>query len=115
MQFSVRVFCNNRDGTFTNIAPQLDLTSCRSTMSGTVGDFNNDGYLDLWAGKGDPNIDRTEPSVILENDGHRFHNVTFTAGRPFTGRAMASIWPIWPAMADDISSLPAAACIPATC
>jgi hypothetical protein len=100
MRFSVRVFCNNRDGTFTNIAPHLGLTGCRGTMSGTVDDFNNDGYLDLWLGNGDPNIGRTEPSVLLENDGHRFHNVTLTAGLLLTGRAMASIWQIWPAMAD---------------
>jgi ASPIC and UnbV/FG-GAP-like repeat len=82
----MRVFRNNRDGTFTDIAPQLGLTGCWGTMSGTVGDFNNDGYLDLLLGNGDPSIDRTEPSVLLENGGHRFHNVTFAAGLPFTGK-----------------------------
>jgi ASPIC and UnbV/FG-GAP-like repeat len=82
----MRVFRNNRDGTFTNIAPQLGLTGCWGTMSGTVGDFNNDGYLDLLLGNGDPSIDRTEAAVLLENDGHRFHNVTFAAGLPFTGK-----------------------------
>jgi tetratricopeptide (TPR) repeat protein len=82
----MRVFRNNRDGTFTDIAPQLGLTGCWGTMSGTVGDFNNDGYLDLLLGNGDPSIDRTEPSVLLENAGHRFRNVTFAAGLPFTGK-----------------------------
>jgi hypothetical protein len=87
----MRVFRDDHDGTFPNIAPQLGLTGCWGTMSGTIGDFNNDGYLDLWLGNGDPNIDRTEPSFLLENDGHRLHNITFTAGLPCTGRAMASI------------------------
>jgi hypothetical protein len=82
----LRVFRNNRDGTFTDIAPQLGLTGCWGTMSGTVGDFNNDGYLDLLLGNGDPSIDRTEAAVLLENDGRQFHNVTFAAGMPFTGK-----------------------------
>src|SRR5262249_44942070 len=65
----LRVFRNNRDGTFTDIASQLGLTGCWGTMSGTVGDFNNDGYLDILLGNGDPSIDRTEAAILLENDG----------------------------------------------
>ena len=56
-------------------------------MSGNAGDFNNDGHLDLLLGNGSPHMDRTEPAVLLENDGHgKFHNVTFAAGLPFTGK-----------------------------
>jgi ASPIC and UnbV/FG-GAP-like repeat len=81
-----QLFRNNGDGTFTDIASQLGITGCWGTMSGTVGDFNNDGRLDLLLGNGDPGIDRTEASILLENDGRRFHNVTFAAGLPFTGK-----------------------------
>lgn len=31
-------------------------------------------------------MDRSEPLVILENDGSRFHNVTFSAGLPPVGK-----------------------------
>jgi hypothetical protein len=82
----MRVWRNNRDGTFTNIAPQLGLTGCWGTMSGTVGDVNNDGHLDILMGNGGPGMDHTEASLLLENDGCRFHNVTFAAGMPFTGK-----------------------------
>ena len=82
----MRVWRNNRDGTFTNIAPQLGLNGCWGTMSGTVGDVNNDGHLDILLGNGDPAMDRTEASMLLENDGCHFHNVTFAAGMPFTGK-----------------------------
>ena len=31
-------------------------------------------------------MDRLEPLVLLENDGKQFHNITFSAGLPFTGK-----------------------------
>ena len=43
----LRIFHNNHDGTFTDIARDLGLDGCWGTMSGTVGDFNNDGIDDL--------------------------------------------------------------------
>ncbi len=32
-------------------------------------------------------MDRLEPLVLLENDGSKFHNVTFSAGLPFVGKS----------------------------
>ena len=55
-------------------------------MSGNVGDFNNDGHLDLVLGNGSPRMDRLEPPILLESDGSRFHNITFAAGLPFYGK-----------------------------
>ncbi len=82
----LRILHNNHDGTFTDIARDLGVDGCWGTMSGTVGDFNNDGYLDILLGNGDPSIDRLEAAVLLENDGHRFRNVTFAAeGQPGWG------------------------------
>ena len=37
-------------------------------------------------GNGGPRMDRMEPSVVLEIDGTRFRNMTFSAGLPFTGK-----------------------------
>lgn len=82
----MRVFRNNRDGTFTNIAPELGLDGCWGTMSGAAGDATNSGNLDLLLGNGDPSIDRTEASILLEGDGKRFRNITFSSGMPFTGK-----------------------------
>ena len=84
---SLRIYHNNGDGTFTLRSKELGVDGCWGTMSGNFGDFNNDGYLDLLLGNGGPRMDRIEPSVILENDGNgKFHNVTFAAGLPFTGK-----------------------------
>ncbi len=81
-----RVFRNNRDLTFTEIGRDLGLDGCWGTMSAAIGDYDNDGHLDLLLGNGDPQMDRTEASVIYESDGKRFRNVTFTAGMPLTGK-----------------------------
>jgi len=84
---SMRVYHNNRDGTFTLVSRELGLTECWGTMSGNVGDFNNDGYLDLALGNGSPKLDRLDPMVIFENDGRKFRNTSFAAGLPFTGKS----------------------------
>jgi tetratricopeptide (TPR) repeat protein len=87
----MRIYHNNRDGSFTKKDRELGLDGCWGTMSGNGGDFNNDGYIDFLLGNGDPHMDRTEPAIILENDGKgKYHNVTFAAGLPFTGKGHGS-------------------------
>ena len=82
-----RVFHNNRDGTFTKLNRELGIDGCWGTMSGNFADLNNDGHLDFLLGNGSPRMDRLEPLVLLENDGRKFHNVTFSAGLPFVGKS----------------------------
>ena len=82
-----RVFHNNRDGTFSKRDRELGFDGCWGTMSGNFGDLNNDGYLDILLGNGSPRMDRLEPLILLENDGRKFHNVTFSAGLPFVGKS----------------------------
>ncbi len=56
-------------------------------MSGNAGDLNNDGYQDIILGNGSPRMERVEPLTLLQSDGRRFHDVTFTAGLPITGKS----------------------------
>jgi hypothetical protein len=83
----LRVYHNNRNSTFSMRSGELGIDGCWGTMSGNCGDVNNDGFLDLLLGNGSPRMDRFEPFVLLENDGRKFHNVTFSAGLPFTGKS----------------------------
>ena len=82
----LRLYHNNRNGTFTLRTQELGLNGCWGTMSGNAGDFNNDGHIDLVLGNGGPRMERVEPLVLMENDGKKFHNITFAAGLPFTGK-----------------------------
>jgi ASPIC and UnbV/FG-GAP-like repeat len=86
----LRIYHNNGDGTFTLHGRDIGVTGCWGTMSGNAGDFNNDGHLDLVLGNGSPRMDRLEPPMLLENDGKRFHNITFAAGLPFCGKGHGS-------------------------
>jgi tetratricopeptide (TPR) repeat protein len=83
----MRIYHNNRDGTFTQVNRELGLTGCWGTMSANFGDFNNDGFLDLVLGNGSPKMDRMEPAIVLENQDGRFRNITFAAGFPLTGKS----------------------------
>jgi tetratricopeptide (TPR) repeat protein len=83
----LRIYHNNRNGTFTLRDRELGLDGCWGSMSGTLGDLDNDGHLDFVLGNGAPPMDRIEPLVVLQSDGTRFRNVTFSAGLPFTGKS----------------------------
>ncbi len=84
----MRIYHNNRNGTFTLRNRNLGINGCWGTMSGASGDFNNDGYIDFLLGNGDPHMNRTEPPTLLEFDSRtgRYKDVTFTAGLPFLGK-----------------------------
>jgi hypothetical protein len=88
----MRIWRNNRDGTFTRNDREIGLTGCFGTMSGNGGDFGNDGHLDFLLGNGDPHMNRTEPPTIMEFDEveGKYHNVSFAAGLPFTGKGHGS-------------------------
>jgi hypothetical protein len=83
----LRIYHNNRNGTFKMKDRELGIDGCWGTMSGCFGDLDNDGNLDLVLGNGAPPMDRIEPLVVLESDGAKFRNVTFSAGLPFTGKS----------------------------
>ncbi len=83
----IRLYHNNRDGTFTLRSREMGITGCWGTMSGNAGDINNDGHVDIFLGNGSPRMDRIEPLTMLERGPSGFRDVTFAAGLPFTGKS----------------------------
>ncbi|MGV9004672.1 FG-GAP-like repeat-containing protein [Flavobacterium sp.] len=45
-----QLYRNNGDGTYTNMATQANMANPEQTWSGAVGDFNNDGWMDVVVG-----------------------------------------------------------------
>jgi len=82
-----KLYRNNGDGTFTEVGEQAGLTDPIGIMGAGVADLDNDGYLDLYFGTGDPAIERMEPDRFWRNNGDgTFTDVTFAVGLGNTGK-----------------------------
>ena len=66
---SSRLFRNNGDGTFTDVTFESKLYYPAGTMGAGVADLDNDGYVDLYIGTGDPQMSRLEPNRLFRNNG----------------------------------------------
>ncbi|MFO1501033.1 MAG: VCBS repeat-containing protein, partial [Verrucomicrobiota bacterium] len=76
-----RLFHNNHDGTFKDVTKEANLFKVTHTMGANFGDFDNDGWLDMYLGTGDPNLATLIPNRAFRNDqGRRFQDVTTSGG-----------------------------------
>jgi hypothetical protein len=77
----LRLFHNNRDGTFKDVTREAKLFKVVHSMGSNFGDLDNDGYLDLYLGTGDPEFTTVIPNRMFRNaDGKFFQDVTTSGG-----------------------------------
>ena len=68
------LYHNNKDGTFTDVSDKAGVALPGFAMGGAVGDFNNDGWADIY-------VTCLGSNVLYKNNGDgTFTNVTKTAG-----------------------------------
>lgn len=87
-----RLYRNNGDGTFTDVADDANLDKVLYSMGSNYGELNNDGNLDFYVGTGDPDFRSLMPSrMFLNQSGHRFAEVTLSGhfGNIQKGHAVA--------------------------
>ncbi|MBL8179061.1 MAG: VCBS repeat-containing protein [Bryobacterales bacterium] len=78
---TVRLFRNNRNGTFTDVTFESRLYYPMGVMGAGVADIDNDGYVDFYFGTGDPQLSRLEPNRFFRNNGDgTFTDLTNIAG-----------------------------------
>jgi len=78
---SNRLFRNLGGTGFQDVTKEAGLDLVFATMGSNFGDFDNDGYLDMYLGTGDPNLATLVPNRMFKNvDGKRFSEVTGTSG-----------------------------------
>jgi hypothetical protein len=76
-----RLYHNNGNGTFTDLAPNIGLNMTISGMAGNFGDLDNDGFLDFYLGTGEPGYTALHPNRMFRNaGGERFQDVTTAGG-----------------------------------
>ncbi len=74
-----RLYRNDGDGTFTDVAADVNLDKVLYTMGSNFGELNNDGHLDFYVGTGDPDFRSLMPSrMFLNQSGTRFAEVTLS-------------------------------------
>lgn len=74
------LYKNNRDGTFTNVANDIGLNKNVFSMGSNFGDIDNDGFLDMYLGTGNPDYKSLIPNKMFKNiAGERFADVTSAA------------------------------------
>jgi hypothetical protein len=74
---SVFLYHNNHDGTFTNVTRETGLDKVVYSMGGNFGDIDNDGYLDMYFGTGNPDFRSLVPNKLFKNvGGKKFIDIT---------------------------------------
>ncbi|MCP3958698.1 MAG: CRTAC1 family protein [bacterium] len=76
-----KLYRNNGNLTFTDVAPKIGLDRVLVTMGANFGDIDNDGWLDFYASTGNTQMQTLMPNRLLRNDaGRRFEDVTASGG-----------------------------------
>ena len=65
---------------FTEVSLNVGLGRPSMTMGSNFGDLDNDGWLDLYLGTGEPDLASLMPNVMYRNSGGTFSEVTFVGG-----------------------------------
>jgi YVTN family beta-propeller protein len=90
------LFHNNGDGTFTNVTASAGIPVRTIGRGIAWGDYNNDGYMDLYIARGEagsvPGDGSTKTSLYRNNGDGTFTEVTDQAGVGITANTWAAIW-----------------------
>lgn len=73
------LFRNNRNGTFTDVSVEAGVNYSVFAMGANFGDIDNDGFLDMYLGTGNPEYQSLIPNKLYKNmDGKKFADVTIS-------------------------------------
>jgi tetratricopeptide (TPR) repeat protein len=78
---TLKLYKNMKDGTFQDVTANIGLDKVFMPMGANFGDIDNDGFLDIYLGTGNPSYGSLVPNVLLRNkDGKSFVDVTASSG-----------------------------------
>jgi tetratricopeptide (TPR) repeat protein len=82
-----RFYRNDGTGRFTDVSLEAGLGYPLGIMAGGIADLDNDGYLDIYLGTGNPEMRRLEPNIFYHNvRGRRFEDLTRFTGLGATAK-----------------------------
>lgn len=78
---TMKLYRNLHNGAFEDVTAKVGLDRIFMPMGTNFGDVDNDGFLDMYLGMGNPSLGSISPHVLLRNDaGKRFVDITAAAG-----------------------------------
>lgn len=78
---TMKLYKNQGDGTFKDVTADVGLDRVLMPMGSNFGDIDNDGFLDIYLGTGNPVYASLLPNVMLHNEkGQVFLDVTAASG-----------------------------------
>jgi tetratricopeptide (TPR) repeat protein len=78
---TLKLYKNMKDGTFRDVTSEVGLDRVFMPMGSNFGDIDNDGFLDIYLGTGNPSYGSLLPNVLLHNkEGKFFTDVTASSG-----------------------------------
>jgi tetratricopeptide (TPR) repeat protein len=78
---TLKLYKNLGDGKFRDVTSEVGLDRVFMPMGANFGDIDNDGFLDIYLGTGNPSYASMLPNVLLHNKGGKFFtDVTASSG-----------------------------------
>jgi tetratricopeptide (TPR) repeat protein len=78
---TVKLYRNLHNGAFEDVTAKVGLDKVYMPMGSNFGDADNDGFLDMYLGVGQPSLASMMPHVLLRNDGGKsFTDITASSG-----------------------------------
>ena len=78
---TLKLYRNLHNGTFEDVTKQVGLDKVMMPMGSNFGDVDNDGYLDIYLGMGNPSFAAMLPHALFRNNGGKtFVDITASSG-----------------------------------
>ena len=78
---TVKLYRNLHNGAFEDVTARMGLDKVLMPMGANFGDVDNDGFLDIYLGMGQPSLASLMPHALLHNnEGKRFTDITASSG-----------------------------------
>jgi hypothetical protein len=78
---TLKLYRNKHDGTFEDVSARVGLDKVFMPMGANFGDIDNDGFLDIYLGVGQPSFTALLPHILLRNnEGKSFVDITQSSG-----------------------------------
>jgi len=91
-----RLYRNNGDGTFADASLTAGFRYPVGIMAAGIADLDNDGYIDIYLGTGNPELRRVEPNLLYHNrGGQTFEEMSRFAGLRNLGKGHGRAFHDW--------------------